>query len=152
MPNDSKADVQLIDRQTLRSGAARRAISARWSAQRAAVSDAHAPERLLRRNAVLALIGDPTPETLWRWIREENFPEPVRLRADGRILAWRESEVTAWIESRARGSGPQLLKTWAARQAGIERRKEAARQDEAARQAENVRQGRTPVFGFVRGN
>lgn len=35
--------------------------------------------------------------TLWRMRRRGDFPPPLRI---GRAVAWRESELEAWIESR----------------------------------------------------
>jgi prophage regulatory protein len=40
--------------------------------------------------------------TLWRLVRSGEFPAPVKVGA--RRVAWRESEVRAWIESRERAS------------------------------------------------
>ena|ERR1041384_682867 len=63
------------------------------------------PERLLRRPEVRARVGNPSAETLWRWIRAGEFPFPVKLNPAGTILAWRETEINAWIEARERGEG-----------------------------------------------
>jgi predicted DNA-binding transcriptional regulator AlpA len=64
-------------------------------------------ERLLRRREVCVLVGGVDPSTLWRWQRECGFPEPVILNPSVRNppVAWRASEVQAWMESRPRGMG-----------------------------------------------
>lgn len=54
------------------------------------------PERLLRVPAVLGLIGLQR-SCLYRHIASGDFPRPVKL---GRISAWPEHEVTAWIAAR----------------------------------------------------
>jgi len=54
-------------------------------------------ERLLRRPAVEARTG-LSRSTLYDWMKRGDFPQPVKLGA--RIVAWRESDVTAWLESR----------------------------------------------------
>lgn len=41
------------------------------------------------------LIG-VSPQTIWRWIKENRFPRQVRL---GSISLWRMSEVQAWMRA-----------------------------------------------------
>jgi len=36
--------------------------------------------------------------TIYDWIKKGDFPQPVKLGA--RLVAWRESDVTAWLETR----------------------------------------------------
>ena len=55
-------------------------------------------DRLLRRPEVLHLTGLSGPSALKRAIAEADFPKPVRLTA--RSIAWRQSAVVEWIESR----------------------------------------------------
>ena len=55
-------------------------------------------DRLLRQPAVCSACGEVTGSTIWRWIQTEGFPQPVRLSAN--VVAWRQSEVVAWIRSR----------------------------------------------------
>jgi prophage regulatory protein len=38
--------------------------------------------------------------TLYEWIKRGDFPRPLKLGA--RIVAWRESDVNEWLESRQR--------------------------------------------------
>jgi prophage regulatory protein len=52
---------------------------------------------LLRRPEVEARTG-LSRSTLYDWMKRGEFPEPEKLGA--RIVAWRESDVTAWLESR----------------------------------------------------
>lgn len=56
--------------------------------------------RLLTKGEVLELIGVTYP-ALWAWIRDGKFP-PGRSIGSGKRghIAWIESEVFAWIESR----------------------------------------------------
>ncbi len=53
---------------------------------------------LLRQRAVCSACGEVTGSTIWRWIQTEGFPRPVRLSEN--VVAWRQSEVVAWIQSR----------------------------------------------------
>jgi len=55
-------------------------------------------DRLLRRPEVLYITGLSGPSALKRAIAEADFPRPVRLTA--RSIAWRQSAVLTWIESR----------------------------------------------------
>ena len=56
-----------------------------------------APSRLIRRPEVCGLTGLPK-STLYDYLATGAFPAPVRLSC--RSVAWRLSEVEAWIESR----------------------------------------------------
>jgi prophage regulatory protein len=53
--------------------------------------------KLLRRPEVEARTG-LSRSTLYEWMKRGEFPQPVKLGA--RIVAWRESDVTDWLESR----------------------------------------------------
>jgi prophage regulatory protein len=55
------------------------------------------PERLIRQPEVLRRVGI-SKSTLWDWIKADRFPRPVRLGE--RAVAWRASEIDAWIASR----------------------------------------------------
>ena len=54
---------------------------------------------LLRKPEVLKRVGIKT-STLYKWVAAGTFPAPVRLSSH--FVAWREDEITAWIESRPR--------------------------------------------------
>jgi prophage regulatory protein len=54
-------------------------------------------ERLLRRPEVERLVG-MTRSTLYARIKDNAFPRPVRIGP--RAVAWRQSEISAWIENR----------------------------------------------------
>lgn len=56
-----------------------------------------AKNRLLRRPEVEARTG-LSRSTLYSWMKDGRFPKPVRLGE--RIVAWRESDVTEWLDSR----------------------------------------------------
>lgn len=54
-------------------------------------------ETLLRRPQVEIRTG-LSRSTLYDWMKRGDFPQPVKLGT--RLVAWRESDVTAWLESR----------------------------------------------------
>lgn len=58
----------------------------------------HQLEVILKQPTVLSAVGFSGP-TLWRRVRENNFPQPVHL--GGRSIGWLQSEVNAWIKARA---------------------------------------------------
>jgi predicted DNA-binding transcriptional regulator AlpA len=95
---------------------------------------------LLRKPEVLRRIGNPDNSTLSRWIKAGQFPEPVILNPNGQrqMVAWRESEVEAWLASRPRGVAakpkPQVFEgrmrqAAAKRQAAVEPRAKPRRED-----------------------
>ncbi|WP_137702885.1 helix-turn-helix transcriptional regulator [Marimonas lutisalis] len=53
-------------------------------------------ETLLRRPAVEARTG-LSRSTLYDWMKRGEFPQPVKLGT--RLVAWRESDIDAWLES-----------------------------------------------------
>lgn len=53
---------------------------------------------LLRMTAIRPLLGGVAASTIWRWVQAGNFPPPVRLGDN--VIAWRTSEIAAWITSR----------------------------------------------------
>ena len=57
----------------------------------------HTPDRVLRRREVEARVG-VSRSTLYEWMKQGEFPLPIKLGK--RAVAWRESDVTAWLESR----------------------------------------------------
>ena len=53
--------------------------------------------RLLRRRQVEEITG-LSPSSIYRLMKSGEFPRPVRV---GRTaVRWRESDITAWVESR----------------------------------------------------
>lgn len=54
-------------------------------------------QRLIRRPEVEARTG-LSRSTLYDWMKRGEFPQPVKLGA--RLVAWRESDIAAWLESR----------------------------------------------------
>lgn len=60
------------------------------------------------------LLGDPKaeipipaivpikPTTLWRWVRNGNFPKPQKIGPH--TTAWRAEDVRAWIEQQSRAA------------------------------------------------
>lgn len=59
-------------------------------------------ELLLRRPVVEARTG-LSRSTLYDWMKRGDFPQPVKLGT--RLVAWRESDVNAWLESRETREG-----------------------------------------------
>ncbi|EWH03227.1 helix-turn-helix transcriptional regulator [Halomonas sp. BC04] len=57
------------------------------------------PPTLIRRPEVLQRCGISNT-TLHRLIHAGTFPRPIRLTANGRAVAWLESEVDTWIQQR----------------------------------------------------
>jgi prophage regulatory protein len=53
--------------------------------------------RLLRRPEVETRTG-LSRSTLYDWMKRGKFPQPVKLGA--RLVAWKESDVTTWLETR----------------------------------------------------
>jgi predicted DNA-binding transcriptional regulator AlpA len=90
-------------------------------------------DRLLLKKTVLEMVGGIHASTLGYWIKRNGFPEPIWLNPRGTRIAWRESEVIQWLESRPRGVGVVMSTAWEARRAQIAQRRG------------------TPKFGFRRG-
>jgi predicted DNA-binding transcriptional regulator AlpA len=57
-------------------------------------------DKLLRYDDLVALKIVSNRMTLSRWMRNEGFPQPIQLGPNS--VAWRESSVWKWIESRQR--------------------------------------------------
>lgn len=57
-------------------------------------------DRLLDANEVLSLTGYKSRTTLWRKVRANLFPAPVKL--NGIALRWRENEIHDWIDNAPR--------------------------------------------------
>ena len=54
--------------------------------------------QIMRLREVLAVLGI-SRATLWRRVRDGQFPPPVRLGGTGtRTIGWKSSEVERWIE------------------------------------------------------
>jgi predicted DNA-binding transcriptional regulator AlpA len=59
-------------------------------------------EKLLSKRVVADILG-VHPQTIMRLARQGKFPQPLRTGDIGSAVRWRESDVIAWIELRARG-------------------------------------------------
>jgi len=57
----------------------------------------HVMNRLLRMKELSSIVGYK-PWNIYRLIREGDFPRPVKLGQ--RAVAWRESDISDWIDSR----------------------------------------------------
>ena len=53
--------------------------------------------KLLRRPEVEACTG-LSRSTIYEWMKRGEFPQPVKMGA--RLVAWRESDVIAWLDTR----------------------------------------------------
>jgi predicted DNA-binding transcriptional regulator AlpA len=71
--------------------------------------------RLVRKSEVLKLLGNPHPVTLWKWVREGSFPQPLLINPRSRFVAWKLQEVLLWIEQRSKGLAPAPIAANAAR-------------------------------------
>ena len=60
-------------------------------------------ERLLRIGEVLRLTG-MSKSTIHRKWRSGEFPAPIKLFPDSRLLGWRQSEISDWMKSRERAT------------------------------------------------
>ena len=47
-----------------------------------------------------SMLGNPSNSTIYRWMKLENFPKPIKLSPS--FSAWNVSEVEEWIENRER--------------------------------------------------
>ncbi len=61
------------------------------------------PDRIIRRPEMTRLTGW-SGTTLWRKVRANEFPEPIKLSESGRLIGWRESVYAEWLDSRPRAS------------------------------------------------
>ena len=59
-----------------------------------------APRKVLRTHQVLELTN-LKKGTLYRFVREVTFPQPIQLGP--KLLGWFEDEVVTWLETRPRG-------------------------------------------------
>jgi len=57
-------------------------------------------KRLMRKPEVLNISGIESHSTLYYLVNKGTFPAPVKISE--RAVAWRESEVLDWIDSRER--------------------------------------------------
>lgn len=56
------------------------------------------PDRIMRLPEVMARIGIIGKSTIYRWVKNQEFPTPLAL--GGGSVGWRESDIDAWIASR----------------------------------------------------
>ena len=61
-------------------------------------------DRLISVHEVTVLLG-VSPATIWRFVANRSFPEPLRLGAQ--LRRWWLSDVDAWIEARSKASSRQ---------------------------------------------
>jgi len=52
------------------------------------------PEILIRQKEILQDYAPVSRTTWWRWIKEGQAPQPVRIGQ--RMVAWRQSDLLAW--------------------------------------------------------
>ena len=62
------------------------------------------PENQLIRIRPMArtMLGNPSNSTIYRWIKSEKFPQPIKLSSCCSV--WKISEVQTWVKSRERGA------------------------------------------------
>jgi len=49
-----------------------------------------------------SMLGNPSNSTIYRWMKCENFPKPIKLSPS--FSAWNVSEVEEWVQSRERST------------------------------------------------
>lgn len=59
-------------------------------------------DRIIRPRALADRLG-VSVVSLWRWRRNGDLPEPIRISAG--TVGWREAEIVAWLDRRAGTSG-----------------------------------------------
>ncbi len=52
----------------------------------------------IRQSRLLAQVVPVSAATLWRWVKAEKFPQPVKL--SDRVTAWRTDDVREWMKTR----------------------------------------------------
>ena len=60
----------------------------------------NAVEQLLRKPDVKEMVGNMPDSTLYYLMNQGDFPKPLKLGK--RTVAWKRSEIEAWIQSRER--------------------------------------------------
>ena len=55
-------------------------------------------DRIIRLPEVMQTIGIRGKSTIYRWVKNQEFPAPLSL--GGSSVGWRESDVQAWMASR----------------------------------------------------
>jgi prophage regulatory protein len=73
------------------------AVATKALKENGVLESVHQPKRLLRFPRVFDRVGYSHSQ-LYLLIKRGEFPKPVSL--GGRAVAWRESDIDAWIESR----------------------------------------------------
>ena len=63
-------------------------------------SQKDAVEQLLRKPTVKEMVGNMPDSTLYYLMNQGDFPKPLKLGR--RTVAWKRSEIEAWIQSRER--------------------------------------------------
>ena len=63
--------------------------------------------RYLRMRKVREIYVPVTPPTLWKWVKEGRFPEPIQLNPGvvNSPVVWSEKEILDWLATRPRGFG-----------------------------------------------
>ncbi|MBT5825517.1 MAG: AlpA family phage regulatory protein [Gammaproteobacteria bacterium] len=57
------------------------------------------PESGYIRVSILASLLDVSRSTIWRWVKKNNFPEPVKLSAG--VTVWKAGDVRSWLDKKA---------------------------------------------------
>lgn len=55
-------------------------------------------DRIIRLPEVMQTIGIRGKSTIYRWVKNKEFPAPLSL--GGSSVGWRESDIQAWMASR----------------------------------------------------
>lgn len=57
-------------------------------------------DRIIRKKELALMLGI-SEATIYRWIKTEGLPKPIKLGANS--VGWWQSEIDQWLNSRARG-------------------------------------------------
>ena len=60
-------------------------------------------DRIIRTPAVLAMIGNCSRSSVWRWEKAGEFPK--RIKIGTRAMGWKLSDIKEWIETREKVDG-----------------------------------------------
>lgn len=66
--------------------------------ERRTAADFHHRERRINAATVRSICGNVSDMTLWRWLKQCDFPKPVYI---AKRRYWREAEILDWLEAQA---------------------------------------------------
>jgi len=61
----------------------------------------HAQTQIIRFPALKTKLGGISRSTVFRWVRDKQFPAPIHLGSNS--VGWLEHQVNSWLEFRSQG-------------------------------------------------